>query len=116
MDPQAQVRESLRWLEGLEGGSLPAQDLFNIADRLDPVIVSLMIRYLRKKYPSAKPESSAIIGRLVELSSTYPQVVNRAKDAETDPISEWFMETYSFGQFYQKPEEMVQLIIDKLEG
>ena len=116
MDTQTQIRESVRWLRGLEEGSLPAQDLFNIADSLDPVAISLMIRYIRKKYPSTKPEAGAVIGRLVELGSTYPQIINRARDAEHDPISEWFMDTYSFGEFYQNAEEMVQLIIDKLEG
>lgn len=116
MDAQTQIRESVRWLEGLEDGNLAAQELFKIAEHLDPVIISLMIRYIRKKYPSGKPESGAVIGRLVELSSTYPQVVNSAKQAEQDPISEWFTETYSFGEFYQKPEEMVELIVDKLES
>ncbi len=116
MDIQTQVRESLRWLEGVEDGALQTQDLYLIADKLDPVIVSLMIRYLRKKYPSTKPDSGAVIGRLVELGSTYPGITKKAKEAESDPISEWFTETYNFGEFYQKPEEMVQLIVDKLEG
>ncbi len=116
MDVQTQIRESMRWLEGVEDGGVPTQDLFQIAEKLDPVIISLMIRYLRKKYPSSKPDSGAVMGRLVDLGSTYPGITTKAKEAEADPISEWFTETYNFGEFYQKPEEMVQLIVDKLES
>lgn len=109
-------RDSLRWLEGLEDGHMGSLDLYNLSQKLDPVLTSLMIRYLRKKYPNTKPEAAGVIGRLVDLSGTYPQVVKTAKDAESDPICEWFLETYSFSEFYQKPEEMIDLIVEKLEG
>lgn len=116
MDAQAQVRESLRWLDGLEAGTLPTQDLFLIAEKLDPVLISLMIRYLRKKYPSAKPEAAGVLARMLELTSTYPQMVKKTKEAENDPISEWFVDTHTFAEFYTKPNDLVQLIVDKLEG
>lgn len=116
MDAQVQVRESLRWLDGLEAGTLPTNDLFILAEKLDPVLISLMIRYLRKKYPSAKPEAAGVLARMLELTSTYPQLVKKTREAEHDPISEWFLETYSFADFYSKPNDLVQLIVDKLEG
>jgi hypothetical protein len=111
-----QKRDSISWLEGLEDGKMGSNDLYTLAQKLDPVLTSLMIRYLRKKYPSTKPEAAGVISRLVELSGTYPQVVKNAKDAEADPICEWFLETYSFSEFYSKPEEMIDLIVEKLEG
>ncbi len=116
MDAQAQIRESLRWLDGLEAGTVPANDLFFLAEKLDPVLISLMIRYLRKKYPSARPEAAGVLARMLELTSTYPQLVKKTREAEQDPITEWFLDTYSFADFYSKPTEMVQLIVDKLEG
>jgi len=116
MDAQVQVRESLRWLDGLEAGTQSANDLFFLAEKLDPVLISLMIRYLRKKYPSAKPEAAGVLARMLELTSTYPQLVKKTREAEQDPITEWFLDTYSFADFYNKPNELVQLIVDKLEG
>ncbi len=92
MDAQVQVRESLRWLDGLEAGTLPTNDLFILAEKLDPVLISLMIRYLRKKYPSAKPEAAGVLARMLELTSTYPQLVKKTREAEQDPVSEWFLE------------------------
>ncbi|MCX6127760.1 MAG: hypothetical protein NTX25_01690 [Proteobacteria bacterium] len=116
MDAQAQVRESLRWLEGLEAGNMSANDLFFLAEKLDPVLISLMIRFLRKKYPSAKPEAAGVLSRILDLTSTYPQLVKKTRSAEQDPISEWFLDTYSFSDFYTKPNELIQLLVDKLEG
>jgi hypothetical protein len=116
MDAQAQVREGLRWLDGIESGNVPANDLFFIAEKLDPVLTSLIIRYLRKKYPCAKPEAAGVLSRILELTGTYPQLVKKTRDAEQDPVSQWFLETYSFSEFYNKPGELVQLIVDKLEG
>jgi hypothetical protein len=42
--------------------------------------------------------------------------VKKTREAEQDPVSEWFLETYSFAEFYSKPGELVQVIVDKLEG
>ena len=116
MDAHSQVSESLRWLEGLEAGNMPINDLFFLAEKLDPVLISLMIRYLRKKYPSVKPEAAGVLSRILELTSVYPQLVKKTRAAEQDPICEWFLDTHSFSEFYTKPNDLVQLLVDKLEG
>ncbi len=110
------VRESLHWLEGIEDGTMTTGDLYNLSTKLDPVLINMIIKYIRKKYPSTKPEAAGVIGRLVELTNTYPDIVKKMKSAETDPIVEWFSESYNFGEFYSKPEEMLEMLVDKLES
>lgn len=114
MEPQ--VRDGLRWLEGIEDGAMNTGDLYILSQNLDPVLVTLIVKYLRKKYPASKPEGAGVTARLVDLSSTYPDLVKSMKTGESDPITEWFTETYNFGEFYAKPEEMVELIVEKIES
>ncbi|NRA65204.1 MAG: hypothetical protein HRU19_12020 [Pseudobacteriovorax sp.] len=116
MDINTQIRESLRLLTGIKEGILPSSDCYSIISKLDCVLTSITIRYLRKKYPPTNPASSGVIGRLVDLTGTYPDVVKVVKDGEADSISEWFDETYSFRDFYDNPEELITMIVEKLEG
>lgn len=116
MDINSQIREGVRLLEGLEDGVLNSSDCYNIVDSLDDVLVSLIIKYLRKKYPPSKPEAAGVMGRLVDLSGTYPKIVQIVKEGEEDPISEWFQESYAFRDYYSDPDEFVSLIVNKLEG
>lgn len=116
MDINSQIREGLRFLTGVEEGNLSSSDAYNIISSLDPVLISLSIKYLRKKYPPTRQESAGIMGRLVELSGTYPKVVQWVKDGDEDPISEWFHDTYSLKDFFSDPEEFIDLIVNKLEG
>jgi hypothetical protein len=113
---EAMVRDGLRWLEGIEDGTLGTGDLYNLSQKMDPVLIHLIIKFLRKKYPSIKPEAAAVMARLVDLTSNYPEVVKQMKEAEADPVSEWFADTYNFGEFYSKPQEMLELIVEKLES
>lgn len=114
MDPQ--VRDGVRFLEGLEEGNMGTGDLYILSQKLDPVMITIVVKYLRKKYPATKPEGAGVTTRLVELTTTYPDLVKTMKTGESDPIVEWFTETYNFGEFYAKPEEMVELVVEKLEG
>lgn len=116
MDITSQIREGVRLLDGIEEGTMNSSDSYNIIDQLDDVLVSLIIKFLRKKYPPSRPEASGVIARLVDLSGTYPKVVQKVKNGETDPISEWFEESYAFRDYYSTPEEFVDLIVNKLEG
>ncbi len=113
---EAMVRDGLRWLEGIEDGTMNTGDLYILSQKMDPVLIHLVIKFLRKKYPSIKPEAAAVMARLVDLTSNYPEVVKNMKDAESDPVSEWFTDTYNFGEFYTKPGDMLELIVEKLES
>ena len=116
MSLQAEIREGARFLSGLENGNLSAADLYNIADKRDPVLVYFVLRYLREKYPPSVESSQGVTQRVIELTSTYADVVKKAKSAEKDPMREWFDDTYSMRDFFDKPEGFVEMIVEKLEG
>lgn len=109
-------RESLRLLKGIENGTLTTADAANVADKRDPVIVHFVLRYLREKYPAREPSSQGVTQRLLELTSTYDNVIKAAKAGEKDSITEWFDETYSVREYFDKPEELVDMLVEKIEG
>lgn len=109
-------REMMRFLEGIENGSLSANDAFIVADKLDPVLVYFAIQFLRENYPASNPGSQGITERMVELMGNHEGIVKAVKTGEKDVLSEWFNDTYSFGEFKNKNDEFVDLIVDKLEG
>lgn len=115
MDITTQIKETNRLLIGLEDGVLDANDSYLIAEKLDPVLVALVVKFLRKKY-KGRPEESGIITRILEVSKVYSEFVKKIQEGESDPIYEWFEETYDFKTYYQKPEEFIEVIVEKLEG
>ena len=116
MSFESEKRDSLRLLTGLESGSMSTADAYNLAEKRDPVLVHLVLRYLREKYPASEPSSAGITSRLVALTSTYDSIVKMAKKGEKDSITDWFDDTYSMGEFYDKPEQLIDLIVEKIEG
>lgn len=109
-------REALRLLEGLENGNLTTADAYNVADKLDPVLVYFVLRYLREKYPPNEPRSQGVATRLVELTSTYDSIVKKSKAGEKDVLREWFDDSYTTREFFNEPEEFISMIVEKIEG
>jgi hypothetical protein len=109
-------REGLRLLSGLESGSMTIADAYTIADKRDPVVVYFVLRFLREKYPPSSAAGSGVTGRLVELTSTYDDLVKRSRQGERDSLREWFDDTYNLREFFDRPAELVDLIVDKIEG
>lgn len=108
--------ETLRLIRGIENGNLPPNDAHQIASKRDPVLVYFALRYLRERHPPSNPSSSGVVQRLVELTSTYPDVMELAKKGEKDVMREWFDDTHTIREFFGKEDEFVDLIVDKLEG
>jgi hypothetical protein len=109
-------QESMRLLSGLEEGTFTANDAYTVASKRDPVLVYFIIRYLREKYPPNHPASAGVVARLVEFTSTYPAIVKLSQNGEKDPIREWFDDTYNMREFFAKPDELITMIIDKIES
>jgi hypothetical protein len=109
-------REGVRLLSGIENGTLSTADAYNVAEKLDPVLVYFTLRYLREKYPASSPSAEGVSRRLVELTSTYDDLVKRSKEGEKDSLREWFDDTYNLREFFDKPEELVELLVEKIEG
>ncbi len=116
MSEEFEKREGKRLLHGLENGTLVSADAFNLAEKRDPVLVYLILKYLREKHPTSGGRATGVATRVLELLSTYESIVKMAKKGEKDPISTWFNETYSTRDFYNDPDGFVDLIVEKLEG
>ena len=108
--------ETIRLITGIESGTLRGHDAFQIAEKIDPVLLHYTFRYLRETYPPGHPDSQGVTERLVEISSAHPNLVASAKRGEEDPIREWFDDTYSMSDYRNKPDEMVEILYAKIDG
>lgn len=108
--------QAVRLLQGLENGGMTASEAAIVAEDLDPVLVYVVVRFLRKVYPASNPAASAVLERVVQLTTAYPEIVHQLKEGEQDPVSQWFRSTHSFGDFSGRGDELIELIVDKLES
>jgi hypothetical protein len=109
-------REVFRFLQGIEDGGLPIADAYNVLRHFDPLLSYFLLRFLREKHP-INDESTGAGKRLLELVSTYEDVAKLTKAPKGDEaMVEWFNDSFNMRQFFNRPEEFVQLIVDKLEG
>ena len=107
--------EAERLLAGLENGNMTAADVLVVAESLDPVLVYLIVRYLRESYPASDPAAESVLERVVTLTSTGPVIVEKCRDGEQDPVSQWFESEHTFGSFRGRGSDLIELVVDKLE-
>lgn len=116
MEHAVNTNDPLRLLVGLENGTLSMADAYNLAESCDPVVVFFIFKYLREKYHAQNPMSAGIISRLVDLTSNYPILIKKSQKGEHDVITEWFDDTYNIRDYFSTPNELVTLIVDKIES
>ena len=116
MNSLSDKSQALRFLNGLEAGTLSSSDAYNIVKDKDPVLVYFLLRYLKDKYSASQPEAPAIMARVLELTSTYDDIKKMLRTGEKDAMREWFDDSHSIREFNRNAEGFVDLIIDKLEG
>jgi len=116
MDPKTDRQTAARFLAGLENGGGSAFESFVIAESLDPVLVYLIVRYLRANYPASDPAATSVLERVVALTAADPSFVKICKEGEQDPVSRWFEETRAFDDFRGRGGDFIALIVDKLES
>ncbi len=116
MSEEFEKREGKRLLHGIENGTLSSADAFTIADKRDPVLIYMILRYLRDKHPTVGGQATGVASRVLELSSTYDGIVRMAKKGEKDPISSWFHDTYTTRDFFKDPDGFIDVIVEKIEG
>jgi hypothetical protein len=104
-----------RLLTGLENGGMGTDAASVIAESLDPVLVYLIVRFLRESYPASDPAATAVLERVVALTSRDAALVKKCQDGEQDPVSQWFESEHSFGSFRGRGSELIELVVDKLE-
>jgi hypothetical protein len=107
---------AIRLLRGLEGGGMSSVEARTIAEGLDPVLLFVVVRYLREAYPASHPAATAVLDRVVALTAAWPGLVARSKEGERDPVAEWFSRDHSFVEFRGRGAEMLGLIVEKLES
>ena len=115
MSASTDRNQALRLLRGLDEGGVDASEARVIAETLDPVLVYVIVRYLREVYPASDPAASPVLERVVALTSSNPAIVAKTRQGEQDPVSEWFASEYSFRDFRGRGAELIELIVDKLE-
>jgi len=108
-------RQAERLLSGLENGRMSAGDALVAAESLDPVLVYLIVRYLRQAYPASDPAATSVLDRVVALTAADPAFVAKCREGEQDPVSQWFESEYAYGDFKGRGHEMIDVIVDKLE-
>jgi len=108
-------REAARLLSGLENGSLSPAEAPIVAADLDPVLVYLIVNFLRAVHPASDPAATPVLERVVRLTSGHPTVVSKYRDGEQDPVSRWFESEYEYRDFRGRESELIELIVDKLE-
>ncbi len=116
MGASTDKNQALRLLNGLELGGLDPADGRILAEDLDPVLVHVIVRFLREVYPATEPAARPVLERVVALTAAYPGIVARAKQGEADPVVGWFKSQHSFTEFRNRGDVLVDLVIDKLES
>ena len=116
MNGSTNKNDALRLLQGLEQGTMNAVEARILAGTLDPVLVHLILRYLREVYPASNPAATAVLDRVVALTSAEPGLVAKVKEGEKDPVSVWFSAEHPIAEFRGRASEMIELIVDKLES
>jgi hypothetical protein len=114
MNPEQQEAERL--LAGLENGGMTTESARVIAQDLDPVLIYFIVRFLRETYPASDPAATAVLERVVEMTSRDPVIIRNCKIGEQDPVSRWFEMEYTFREFRGRGPELIALIADKLNS
>jgi hypothetical protein len=109
-------KKAIRLLNGLEDGGLSTYQAQDLGLELDPVLVHVVVRYLREVYPASHPAASAVLERVVAFTSSSPSIVAKVKEGEADPVSAWFASEHSFREFRGRSGDLVDLIVEKLES
>ena len=52
-------RDVMRLLNGIEDGMVSSDEMFNITQKLDPLLSFFLFRYLRDKHPITESDSGA---------------------------------------------------------
>ena len=106
-------RDARRILDGMEVGSLDTADTARLLGAADPAFVYLLLTWLRARN-AGDPSGEGVIRRIVEVCTVYPAVTRRMKAGQSDPIVEWFEETYDYRELHA--DAFIEIVVEKLEG
>jgi len=116
MNPIDQKAAALRVLAGLEDGTLSPVDAARIAEDLDPVLIYVIVEFLRAVYPASDPAASPVLERVVRMTAASAELVRRHREGERDPVSRWFESEHEYRAFRGRGADLIERIVDKLES
>jgi hypothetical protein len=103
-------------LRHIENGSAEEASINKTLETLDPLIVYFIFRYIRERYQAGHPSADGVLNRMLNLTGNYTGLVKRAKEGEKDPVREWFDDTHRMKEFFDKGDELMTLLVDKIES
>ena len=109
-------RAAKRVLLALEQGGASIPDAAITTEDLDPVLVHAIISFLRETHPASNPVSSGVLARVVELTSASPRILKKHQEGGRDPIVEWFLSEHDYGDFFGRGNDLIDVLVDKLES
>jgi hypothetical protein len=109
-----EIRQASHLLTAIEDGMVSADDVRHLAEEADPALVYLLLGWLRARYRPGHSASEGVLGRIVGLMQGSRQVARAVKSAESDPIVQWFEESYDYRDLDRR--DFVALVVDKLES
>lgn len=117
LHPDDEKRDALRLLHGLENGGMSAAEAAILIEDLDPVLVYLLVSFLRDVYPASDPAARSVLDRVVEMTKHGgAKLRSRHAEGERDPISRWFESEHSYAAFRGRGAELIDVVVDKLES
>lgn len=113
MSFEHEKQTALRLLQGIELGTMTADESYRELSEADPTLVYFIFKWLRKRYRE-HPAAEGVLGRLAEVCNEYRDITRRAKEGEDDPVVGWFEGSYQYKDL--EGPEFIDLIVEKLEG
>ena len=110
---EEEKKSALRILEGIELGTMTADESHDLLVNEDPVLIYFMFKWLRKRYRD-HIAAQLVLGRVNEIRNTYRSITRKAKEGEDDPVVAWFESTYAYKDL--EGPEFIDIVVDKLEG
>jgi hypothetical protein len=107
-------RNAERLLLALERGGVSAADTAALAEDVEPVLVYVIVSFLRQAYPASDPAARSVLDRVVRMTSASRILVRRHDEGGRDPVARWFESEHSYADFRGRGSDLVALIADKL--
>jgi len=80
------------------------------------VLIYVIVSFLRAVHPASDPVASAVLQRVVALTSGNQALVRKYREGGQDPISRWFESEQDYRDFRGRGEELIERIEEKLES
>ncbi len=103
-------------LAALDRGGVPLDDAAIRAEELDPVLVYATIEFLRKTNPPGAPAGDSVLQRVAELLKKSRKLVALHEEGRRDPVARWFESEYEYRDFRGRGDDLLDLLVDKLES